>query len=380
MSERFERASAAAARLRPRWDEQHTERSLDRLHASIRRRMAAKIIAGSMLAVAVILGGVSTLTMRSVALPTTSVVSLTDGTTVTPLTPSTEILTAEVTPETAVIRLRSGAAHFSVVHGRRFQVDAGPVQVRVLGTEFDVRHEGERVAVEVRRGRVAVSWATGEATLTAGEQGLFPPTTATTPPTPPEPALPPAPIAEEPPAPAPAPPPQSPPPSPPRSPSPSPSRRPPPPSTDWKELARQGAFQPAYDQMKAEDPKSIDTMEELLLAADVARLSGHPAEAVPHLRRALAHEGEPRLPIAAFTLGRVLLEELGEPGAAAEAFARSRALAPDGPLAEDALAREVEAWSRAGSADLAHQRALDYKASYPNGRRLRAVSRFGRLE
>ena len=96
-------------------------------------------------------------------------------------------------------------------------------------------------------------------------------------------------------------------------------------------------------------------MPDLLLAGDVARLSGHAAAAVAPLSRAVTlHPGDPRAPLAAFTLGRVHLEDLGAPRDAAIAFARARELAPDGPLAEDALAREVEAWSRAGEAEREH--------------------------
>src|SRR2546430_2117926 len=81
----------------------------------------------------------------------------------------------------------------------------------------------------------------------------------------------------------------------------------------------------------------------------------------------------PRAPLAAFSLGRVHLEKVGAPRDAAQAFARARELAPDGPLAEGALAREVEAWARAGETEVARQRALSYARRYPGGRRARAV-------
>jgi hypothetical protein len=60
-----------------------------------------------------------------------------------------------------------------------------------------------------------------------------------------------------------------------------------------------------------------------------------------------AFRSDPRAPLAAFTLGRVLLRELARPREAAAAFAQARALAPRGPFVEDALAREVEAWLQA---------------------------------
>jgi transmembrane sensor len=118
-----------------------------------------------------------------------------------------------------------------------------------------------------------------------------------------------------------------------------------------------------------------------MLAADVARLSGHAGEAVTHLRAVVSrHGGDPRAPLAAFTLGRVLLDELGRPGAAAAAFADAQRLAPGGALAQDALAREIEALAKAGQTVAAHDRALLYVERYPSGRRIKSVRRYGGLE
>jgi hypothetical protein len=74
----------------------------------------------------------------------------------------------------------------------------------------------------------------------------------------------------------------------------------------------------------------------------------------------------------------VLLDELGRPREAADAFARARAAG--GPLAEDALAREVEATSRAGDTTRSRELAHTYQHLYPSGRRAKAVSRFGGLD
>ena len=120
-----------------------------------------------------------------------------------------------------------------------------------------------------------------------------------------------------------------------------------------------------------------DDPSELLAAADVARMSKHSAQAVGPLRRLLAsHSGDPRAPLAAFTLGRVLLDELGRPREAADAFSKARR----GAMAEDALAREVEAWSRAGDATTARARADEYLKAYPNGRREKSVRKYGGIE
>jgi transmembrane sensor len=116
-------------------------------------------------------------------------------------------------------------------------------------------------------------------------------------------------------------------------------------------------------------------------AADAARLSGHPSNAVRYLESVVdRHARSPVAPLAAFTLGRVYLDQLGQPSQAAAAFERARKLSPHGSLAQDALAREVEALSKGGNAQKAYQRALEYLKRYPSGQRLRAVQLYGGLE
>jgi transmembrane sensor len=152
------------------------------------------------------------------------------------------------------------------------------------------------------------------------------------------------------------------------------------PSAGWRDAAVRGDYATAWAALRTLRAP-LDTMEDLLRAGDVARLSGHAGAAVTRLARAVElHPDDPRAPLAAFTLGRVHLEDLGAPRDAAIAFARARTLAPDGPLAEDALAREVEAWSRAGEIETARWRAQTYTQRYPQGRRVHAVRKFGGLE
>jgi transmembrane sensor len=74
-----------------------------------------------------------------------------------------------------------------------------------------------------------------------------------------------------------------------------------------------------------------------------------------------------------------LLQLRDSPAAAAQSFSSCRRLQPGGPLAQDALAREVEAQSRAGNAAAARALAEQYLRSYPQGRRATAVKRFGGL-
>lgn len=65
------------------------------------------------------------------------------------------------------IRLVRGRAVFTVVHGdpRHFEVYAGQVKVRDIGTRFDVRHLADGIAVAVLEGEVEVSGGTNAAPI-----------------------------------------------------------------------------------------------------------------------------------------------------------------------------------------------------------------------
>ncbi|MPY73852.1 MAG: DUF4880 domain-containing protein [Alphaproteobacteria bacterium] len=72
------------------------------------------------------------------------------------------------------VRLLRGEGYFDVARNadRPFEVDAGPVHVRILGTAFTVQRDGDRVLVGVRRGSVTVYRGDGVGTgarLSAGE-------------------------------------------------------------------------------------------------------------------------------------------------------------------------------------------------------------------
>jgi transmembrane sensor len=265
--------------------------------------------------------------------------------------------------------LEKGAARFDVIHRdeRVFRVEAGPVAVQVLGTTFAVeRIDGQRSRVSVEQGRVRVFWSGGSRDLAAGEAGAFPPDNAS----PAIVALPSAAagVAEASSV------------SPPTA-HPQPVERQAEPSA-WRQLAVGGAFDDAYVALKREGMQGVhEEVNDLLLAADVARLSHHPSEAVEPLSRILQrHPTDPRASLAAFTLGRVRLESLGQPREAASAFAQARSLDPHGELSGDALAREVEARAAAGETEAARGLAEQYVREYPAGSRIRSVRRYGGLE
>ncbi|MDF3069639.1 MAG: VgrG protein [Polyangiaceae bacterium] len=264
--------------------------------------------------------------------------SLTDGSRVSLLEASSRVEVREQTPVLVRTQLSAGSARFDVRHddSRVFEVESGDVKVRVLGTAFSLVRQGELTLVSVERGAVRVQWTGGEAFLSAGQAGSYPPA-----------ALPRASaeplreqgagVAEE--------------------------------ASGWRKLAGRGAYGEAFKLLGGTTGKAVrDEPSDLMLAADVARNSRHPAEAIRYLSRvADGFPGDKRAALAAFTLGRVLLEDLGQPARAADAFKRAQQLAPRGPLASDALAREVDAAHRAGQPDRARLLAARYLELYPSG-------------
>jgi transmembrane sensor len=95
---------------------------------------------------------------------------------------------------------------------------------------------------------------------------------------------------------------------------------------------------------------SATTIEQLLELADIARLSGHPQDAVAPLKRALdAFRSSRQAALAAFTLGRVLLDQLNASDAAAEAFERALVLGLPRGLRADCYRRLAEAYERSSN-------------------------------
>jgi transmembrane sensor len=322
---------------------------------------------------------------------------LADGSQVQMLTANAELGVERDEPRNVQLNLTAGAAHFEVVPNkqRQFVVRSAGVEVFVVGTVFDVERQNDRVRVAVSRGKVRVHSALGTLYLQAGESSWFgdndnaEPTQALAGDNTesfgdkPEPTQPFGDKSET-----------------------LQSAQPTAASTSvleskagskqrgaragrhsgarddaprWRSLSQGGDYESAY-QMLAQGTIVEDDSEALLDAADAARLSGHPEDSLKYLRSVLTrHRSSPVAPLAAFTLGRVLLERLGEPTEAAAAFATARELAPVGSLAQDALAREVEAWSKGGHPQEAYDRARLYVSSYPEGRRLRAVQLYGGL-
>ena len=237
--------------------------------------------------------------------------------------------------------LARGSASFDVTKGlgRRWVVRAGETAVEVLGTRFEVSRERDATRVTVERGVVRVTDARlegGEVILRAGQSVVAGAVGVE--------AAEEASVTEEPSAAravttadevrgATA--------------GPSARRgtqvaaRPVEPAAGprpWESLARSGEHAEAYEAIgeRFVDEAASASAERLLLLADVARLSGHPRDAVAPLERLLAeHPGDPRAPIAAVVLGRVEMDALGRRERARAAFERAVELGVPAALRAD---------------------------------------------
>ncbi|HUJ60635.1 MAG TPA: FecR domain-containing protein [Kofleriaceae bacterium] len=241
-----------------------------------------------------------------------------------------------------VALLGHGRAHFDVRPGgpRRWEIETSRATVEVVGTAFVVDADDHRLLVAVERGVVMVR---GERVpgrvvrLTAGQhlEIADPAPVKTAAASPPSPTPAPAPVAPPPPAPPPPPPPPLPP-----APRPAPHAAPPP----------------------AQDLAGV------LADADQRRTGGDAAGAAELLERALAGaKGDESTGLAEFTLGRIYLENLGQPDKAAAAFGKVIALGEPLGLLEDARARRIEALVKAGHRDDAAAALAEYDRAHPHG-------------
>ncbi|MCH9685668.1 MAG: FecR family protein [Deltaproteobacteria bacterium] len=347
----------------PRWGILRERDVLGRLHAHGPKRRGPRLLVAAVAASVVLVGAMSWWLARdagrvessvpavvSAPLPTPAPVvapdaragtlRFTDGTIVEPRADA-ELYVERADEDEAAVVLQRGRARFSVASqpSRRFVVQSGLVSVIVVGTEFSVERRESGAWVQVDRGEVRVEWPEGHTMLRAGESGSFPPPTS---------------------VPASVPPPEA-----PSAPAPS--------GPSWRALARRGDHQAAFDALGRGGSVVRNAPADLMLAADVARVSGHDGEALRYLRRLTQRfERDTRAPLAAFTIGRIELSR-NHPARAADAFALARRLQPKGSLAEHALAREVEARVGAKQTVRARELAAQYLSRYPQGPRRQRV-------
>jgi transmembrane sensor len=298
--------------------------------------------------------------------------ALSDGSRIQ-LSPGARLEPLETSGATFSAMLAHGSANFNVRPGgpRRWVIECGLATVEVVGTEFACERMQGRLRVSVKRGAVLVR---GERVpdrvrrLVAGESLEIlpgPVESAVAPPA--------AMGAPEPGRAA----------SLPGAPSGSAlvktatqvSRRTG--TVSWRDLAHRGQHQEAFTALGVEglrlESKRLG-VKDLLALADVARLSGHPAEAVAPLERILADFAEDaQAPLAAFALGRLEMDALGRPARAVSALNQALALGIPRSLREDVKARLVEACAREGDRAAARAAADAYSREFPQGRHSRAI-------
>jgi transmembrane sensor len=255
----------------------------------------------------------------------------------------TRLAVLQNTSDEFVTVLASGRAEFSIKPGgsRRWVVDCGAVTIEVAGTEFAVERAERTLNVSVRHGVVLVRGdrvPDGLQRLTAGQSLQLELAVA-------------QPLASA---------------------TPSASVAPAAPVTSTAVSAAGSA-----SSSSAAEP----TVDALLKDADRARRERRTGEAAALLERSLAREPRGhRASISAFTLGRMYLDELGNPSRAAVMFQRALAAGAPGDLQEDLRARLVEAHVRMGDSAGAKRAADAYRSRFPSGRRRADVDRLSPLE
>lgn len=248
------------------------------------------------------------------------------------------------------LQLERGAAEFEVDpgRGRKVVVTAAGFDVEVVGTHFAVALVGDGdkpdVAVRVQRGTVRVrsrgngteqglirtlsageSWAT-RTDVTAGVAS--------------------AEVGPE---------------------------KPEPPKS---ELAPSEAKEPDTTGLPA--PQAVPSAmsaKDLFEQAEANRLKGHPREAaaaLDRLRRSFPRD--PRAGLASFELGRLRMDQLGDPAGALNAFSDAMRLDPSARFREDAQARVVQLYASLGQSERCLKAQAEYQSRYPNGSHAKSVA------
>jgi transmembrane sensor len=234
-----------------------------------------------------------------------------------------------------VVLVRQGRARFSVTPGgpRRWRIETGSARVEVMGTVLSVENAAGFVAVSVEEGVVLVRSALlrdGVRRVRAGQSLRIEPPGAL----PLEAAAPPVVTPEELPL----------------------------ESSERTERA----------------PRRRPGMSaaELWAGADQARQAGDAARAATLLERLLyEHPGDSQAALGAYTLGRLQLEQLAKPRAAAQSFQQALELGLTEALRESCYVRWAEALRRAGQGAALRGVAAEYLSHYPKGAQRQAMQR-----
>jgi transmembrane sensor len=291
------------------------------------------------------------------------------------LAPAARLRVVEVGRNGARVLVESGSVEVSVVHRdeTKWAVEAGPFEVRVTGTKFELAYDPSAtgLVVKMREGSVFVRGcglpgdegrrlANGEELVVSCKDRSAKIGVTDSPA--PEPGTQVSSLPNAPPAPTSAP----------ALPTPSAmASATATTSSTVVELARKGAH---ADALSAAEASGFDATcnglsgPDLLLLADAARYAGRFDRAVEALSSARRRfSGSDAAATAAFELGRIAMDiqhELGPAGDHFETYLRER---PNGTLAREALGRALEARHRAGDSTRAERLAVRYLTTWPDG-------------
>lgn len=263
----------------------------------------------------------------------------------------TRVEVAERSANAVELRLTQGRVTCDVVPNtaRRFVVSAAGVEVRVTGTRFTVElsPDRDRVSVEVQRGTVEVRSpdAPSPRPLRAGEHWSV--------------AIGARAVKDEPSAPAGE--------TEPERAEPAPVVRPR--SVPTSGRATDAPAPEASSQPDDAAPSlATSSARELLDRANAARRAGDVVHAVAAYELLLAkYPSDPRAGLAAFELGRLRMDRLGNLPGAVNALRQAMALTKDAGFREDAMARLVRAYDGMGATDRCREAQAAYLESYPSG-------------
>jgi hypothetical protein len=228
--------------------------------------------------------------------------------------------------------VEGGAVAFSVPHQQtgHYVVLAGPYRVVLLGTRFRLRHDdGHRVYVDAQEGVVEVWDRDRLARVAPGQTWASP-----APPPLPEPYGPPASLA------APA-------------------------HKRTVALATPG---------KGGALAADESTEDATARAQAALSAGDAGRALA-IYRALAQRGGPAAENAAYEVGKVLRDRLGQPANAVVAWRRYRAEHPNGVLRAEADVSIIETLVHAGDTGAALAEANDFVRNHPDSERRAEIAR-----
>jgi transmembrane sensor len=371
-----------------------TESRVTRQWSSIERRLPRRPPAArgpiwyvGMAAMPLLAAGLYWFSARSAPVPTTGTViesastpvtvTLRDGSTLA-LDAQTRLRLLRDEPQDVDVELATGKANFDVTHvgGRAFRVHAGIVQVKVLGTRFEVaktpRKEGTHIQVAVARGVVEVQRqdATGGVRrLNAGEtwSALIPSIPSSVP----QPSAAQAPSATAPDAARAATVAQ---PVVVRPEAPAAQLRPDLFAPERAPAAEQERQSAREDNRNARARAAALTRERatssatLFKRANLARRTGQTHEAADAYAELLKrYPDDGRAGLVAFELGRIRMDALSQPRAAVEAFGIALRSAPRASFREDALARIVVANDQLGEYEACRTARDRYLKDFPNG-------------